>query len=164
MVTSSFDGKLVYEEFDDVTWKHQSSNSGYESYPFKGLYALLLLKMRSFPYELYRGVNYIVSVEKGAYIRFNRFLSTTVKKEVAEDILAGPDGTLIIIKGNKMAFDISPYSQLEFEHQYLIRPDTQFRVRDVDKSTRPRVITLLALQYKQEQCPQIPDPTYHDEF
>ena len=146
-MAEEFDGgKEVFKVFNDVTSKHQSSGASYASYPFKGLYGLLLLNMKQYHLETYRGLSYPMEAEKNTFIRFNRFLSTSANKTVAIDF-AGSKGTVFVIKGKKKANYITPYSQIEGEDEYLISPDAKFLILEVQRTTKPVVITMQTVEY-----------------
>ena len=142
----AFNGKKVYVEFNDITSTSQATGASYASYPYKGLYALLLLNMKDYTQETYRGVSFAVAADKNTYIRFNRFTSTSFTKKVAMNF-AGPKGTLFIIQGKKQANFITPYSQIAGEDEYLIPPDAQFLVLNVDKTKSPVEITMQTVAY-----------------
>ena len=139
----TFDGKKIYADFNSITSASQVNGASYASYPFKGLYALLLANMTDTVKTTYRGVPSRIEEVKNSYIRFNRFTLTTADERVARGF-AGPNGTLYIIKGKKSAFFITPYSYFPNEDEYLIPPHVQLRVLNVDKTKYPIEITMEA--------------------
>ena len=148
MSADDFSGKKLYKVFNTATSKQQTSNSSSASFPFKGFYALLLLNMRFHYQDTYRGISYPIQADKNTFIRFNQFQSTSANKTVAVAYAkANPQvvGTLFIMKGRKLANYITPFSRFPGEDEFLLSPDTEFYIADVDKTQNPAVVTLVAL-------------------
>lgn len=116
-------------------------------YPYKGFYGLLSLGLQNYRMDLYRGLSGLFDATPGSYIRFNRFTSATPNVRVAQQF-AGMKGTIFIIKGDKMAYYISPVSFFPNENEYLLSPEIQYRVVSVINSpTGVRTVTLQAQPY-----------------
>lgn len=129
-------------------------DSDYSDFRYKGLYALLLMSSRPYKQHLYRGATSKVEAEKNTYIRFNRFSSTTANLTTAMLYATRKTtpGTLIIFQGMKDATLINHKDTVLNDDEYLIEPDTQFRVSQVIdgpvSDTNPgRVIVLTRAYY-----------------
>lgn len=126
-----------------------TNGESYADFHFKGFYALLLLSVHQFEQDLYRGISTTVAAEKDMYIRFNRFSSSTTNFTTAIAYATKKDGpgTILIFKGRKNAAHIDPYSYYPDEDEYLIEPESQFRVIEVVEGDRNRIITLVRAYY-----------------
>lgn len=110
-----------------------NEDSNYNDFHYKGFYALLLLSSRPFKQDLYRGASTIIEAEKDMFIRFNRFISTSANLTTAMMYATrrATPGTLIVFKGIKDATRIENKNAIPHQDEYLIEPDTQFRVSQV---------------------------------
>ena len=114
-----------------IAWFHDGSS--YAQFEYKGFYALLILLAQPHDHDLYRGINATVWAEKEMYVRFHRFVSASTNLTAAMNYAMknGGPGTLLILKGVKEATHINPFSQVPEEEEYLVEPDTQFKVIDI---------------------------------
>lgn len=125
----------------------------YANFHFKGFYALLLLSVHQFEHDLYRGISTNLAAEKDMFVRFNRFSSSTTNFTTAISYATKKDapGTILIFKGRKNAAHIDPFSYYPDEDEYLIEPESQFRVLEIlDGPTdgkSNRIITLTRAYY-----------------
>lgn len=142
----------LYKEFNDAVSGFRDGSPYYE-FHYKGFYALLLLLCRPYSGDLYRGIDTLVQAEKNTYIRFNRFSSASTNASLAMKFATGQErpGTLLVFKGRKNAAHIDPYSKFPDEDEYLISPDSQFRVIDIanieDARNKGKKITLALVNY-----------------
>lgn len=123
---------FLFNAFNDAIASFHD-NSSYATFHYKGFYAMLILLSQPREHDLYRGINATVWVQKDMYVRFHRFISASTNLTAAMNYAmqnAGP-GTLLILKGVKEAAHINPFSQVPEEEEYLIEPDTQFKVIDI---------------------------------
>lgn len=122
----------IYKVFNDAVASFTSTSS-YTDFHYKGLYALLLLSVRTYEEDLYRGISATLEAKPNTFMRFNRFQSSSTNLTAALIYAKkrGVPGTLITFKGKKNAAYIDPYSFYPDEDEYLLDPQSQFRITEV---------------------------------
>ena len=153
--------EFLYVTFNDETSAFRD-DSDYDTYYYKGFFSLLLLGCQNYEFDLYRGVNYSVPAEVNQYIRFNRFLSSSEKLEIAQKYANSStgQGTIFVIQGTKSANHIAPYSTAPGDEEYLIAQDTQFFVTDIGTMIFPDgnkavQITMSVVTYSLQNNPSL---------
>lgn len=131
-VYSTKEPYFLFNAFNDAVASFRDDSS-YADFHYKGFYALLIMLSRPHEHDLYRGVNATVWAEPAMYVRFHRFVSASTNVTAAMNYAMknGRPGTLFVLKGVKDAAHINPFSQVPEEEEYLIEPDTQFKVLDI---------------------------------
>ena len=151
-VYSMADSFYLYESFNDAVSQYRDGKSSYPDFHYKGLYALLLLLSQQYSSDLYRGIDSDVDAQNNTFIRFDRFSSASTDMTAATNFATDHgQGTLLLFKGIKRAAHIAPFSKFPDEDEYLLDPESQFRVVDVSDflpdGRKGRQILLVEINY-----------------
>lgn len=124
-----------YREFNSKT-RNLGGYAGWTFfYPYQSIFLLLFRAVISAAGEmkstdLFRGMNIMTEIEIGSVIKFSQFTSTTSSREVATDGFSSNGGTLFIFSGVKITLSIKELSAIPGEEEFLILPNTGFKVED----------------------------------
>jgi len=103
----------------------------------RNLFVLFLSSLRKLPRVtrpvVYRGINVGINLDRvvSRVVSFMSFASTSCDRSVANGFVGSGSGTLLILRGDCIGYDLSELSEFPLEREVLLEPETRYMVSSV---------------------------------